>query len=127
MKTTTTTKATETKTILFGDIIRMQMAGEEITDALLRKLAYAVTYGELCPGYDGCTMENIAEMASAQRALKARLDALKASDAAATTVASPAPVRAAWGSRGVRYDEPCARCGKVSTVDNMTEVCEHCA
>lgn len=122
----TTTKATETKAILFGDIIRMRVAGEDISDALVLKLAYAIRYGELTPGYDGCTMENIQAMAAAQRALSTRLIALETAAKATALAPVAPPVRAAWGSRGVRYDEPCSRCGRESTVDNATGRCKRC-
>jgi len=37
------------------------------------------------------------------------------------------PPGSRWGANGVRYDEPCARCRRATTIDNMTEICESCA
>lgn len=31
-----------------------------------------------------------------------------------------------WGSRGIRYDEPCEACGRTGEVDNDTGLCLHC-
>lgn len=32
----------------------------------------------------------------------------------------------AWGSRGVRYDEDCAGCHRMSAIDNDSELCKRC-
>ena len=34
--------------------------------------------------------------------------------------------RRKWGSRGIRYDEGCERCGRVSAVDNDSGLCKRC-
>ena len=31
-----------------------------------------------------------------------------------------------WGMCGTRYDEPCAKCRRVSKIDNDTELCRRC-
>lgn len=65
---------------------------------------------------DGQRLKGMEEEKKA--AAKARMDAMVAAR-------SKRPARK-WGAGGVRYDEPCERCGRESTVDNDTGLCQRC-
>lgn len=52
----------------------------------------------------------------------------EARERAADSAAAPAPdpTRPFWGASGVRYDEACDGCGRVTEIDNRTDVCRRC-
>lgn len=80
---------------------------------------YAVRYGDF--RYPQYGAEKILTMALAYSRLRA-IDADRAAAEAATPEAPP-PALHAWGSRGVRYDEPCEVCHRTGEVDNGTNAC----
>lgn len=84
--------------------------------------SYAARYGDFdlaTYGLDGVVGWRLAQRR--ERAIRA--------DRELAAVAAPATDRAArpWGTGGVRYDEACERCGRVSEVDNTSGVCQRCA
>ena len=83
--------------------------------------SYGVRYGSFSfPEY---TADHVVRMHLAARRLAALDAAAKAAEAAQPL---PEPVVYRWGSRGVRYDEACSRCRRVTEVDNHTDLCVRC-
>ena len=62
-----------------------------------------------------------------RRLVRERDAAKEAAQTAAREAAMRQATPARWGSHGVRYDEPCERCGTEGVVDNDTGLCQRCA
>jgi len=82
---------------------------------------YGVRYGD----FDHFTYdeETRARMALARR----RMLALDAEEAARPQDPEPEPIRRAWGAAGIRYDEACEACHRVTEIDNDTDRCRRCS
>jgi len=81
---------------------------------------YGVRYGEF--SMSSCDVPTIQAMTLAKR----RLFHIEEEAAKVPRRTLQQPVKAAWGSQGVRYDEGCNDCGDVSVVDNDSSCCKRC-
>lgn len=80
-------------------------------------LGYGVRYGEFSfPQYPA---DHVLRMSLAGERLRALEDEVRG-----VPVGDVLAPRHAWGTSGVRYDEPCAVCRQTATVDNVSGACQ---
>lgn len=89
--------------------------------------SYAIHYLEVSPLLDGARA--YARYALARRRLKpivAEKEAQRTSRLAALEARARAMPPRPWAQGGVRYDEACDQCHRISEVDNDTGLCQRC-